>query len=450
VSGAATATARRPTLAASSFVLLVGKSAQMAAGLVFWLVAARTATVEQVGLATATVSAVMLCTQLALLGAGSAVITELHRERRADRLLDTTFSVVIAFSTLLGLGYLLVAGQFSRQLGTVFSHPGFAALFIVAAIFGTLIICFDQVSVAVGRSGETAVRYAVGGVLTVGLVAGVAFAGDTVAAPALFACWAVGGVAACVIGGLQLRRATGYRYHPTLARERVWRLLRIGVPNQLLTLTERLPALVIPVLVADLASPTMAAYWYPAWMMAWGVYTAPIMVGLVQFADTVRRPGEVRAMAVKAARWSLLFGGPVAIGVAVLAGPLLGLLGGAYADASVTGLRVLVIGLLPYTLLQAYNAACRATGRLAEAVAAGLVTAVLAVGGTVMAALAGSVTLMAVAWVAALTLAGGWSVMRLRRIAAAPAESPAARTAGERLTAAEPAALAPATEGVAP
>lgn len=412
---------RRPTLAASSFALLVGKGAQLGAGMIFWFVAARAATVGDVGLAAATVSAVMLCTQLALLGAGAAVITDLPRQGGDwSRLLNTAFTVVAAASTLFGVGYLLVAGRFSRELSTVLDEPAYAGLFVVAAIFGTLIICFDQVSVAAGRPSQTAVRYATGGLLTLAVLTSVALAGAQVSASTLFACWALGGVVACAIGGLQLRRATAYRFRPSLNRQPTWRLLRIGVPNQLLTLSERLPALVIPLLVADLVSPTMAGYWYPAWMMAWGVYTAPIMAGLVQFADSVRRPDAVRGMAVSAARWSLLLGAPLAIVVAVLAGPLLSLLGSGYAEASASGLRVLALGLLPYTLIQVYNAACRATGRLAEPVVAGLVTAALAVGGTVTAAASRDVTLMAAAWVVALTLAGGWAVVRLRVITARP------------------------------
>ena len=425
MSTAVTATARRPTLAASSFLLLVGKGAQMGFGMLFWLIAARTATVHQVGLATATVSAVMVCAQLALLGAGAAVITELPRQNgRWDRLLDTSATLVVAGSITLGLGYPLVAGLFSGELRDVFAAPGFAAVFVVAAIFGTLIIWYDQVSVADGRSGQTALRYTVGGGLTIATVATLALLDGRIGAASLFAAWAVGGVAACAIGAVQLYRTTRYRYRPRFDWPESRRLLRIGVPNQLLTLTERLPALVIPVLVADLASPTMSAYWYPAWMMAWGVYNAPTLVGLVQFADTVRRPDEVRRMALTAVRWSLLLGGPLAIAVAVLARPLLGLLGDAYAGASVGGLRILVLGLLPYTLIQVYNAACRATRRLTEGVLAGTVTATLAVAGTVAAATDRNVTLMAVAWLAALTLASIWAVVRLRRLATAAPGSP--------------------------
>jgi O-antigen/teichoic acid export membrane protein len=412
-------------MAASSLVLLVGKGAQMGAGLIFWMIAARTSTVHEVGLATATVSAVMICTQIALLGAGSAVITESRRE--ADqwaKLLHTTFTVVVCTSLLIGLAYLLVSAQLSRELHSVLAEPAFAALFVAAAVFGTVMICLDQVSVAIDRAAQPAVRYLISGAVTVAVVAGAGALMPDVSAAALFGCWAVGAAVSCALGVVQLRRAMRYRYRPSIDIKLASGLLRMGLPNQLLTLTERLPALVIPLLVAEVSAPEMAARWYPAWMMAWGVYNAPIMVGLVQFAKSVQHPDEVRAMAVSAVRWSLLLGGPLAVVVALAAQPLLGLLGDGYGEASAGGLRILVLGVAPYALIQSYNAACRATGRLREAVFVGVVTAVLSVGATVVAATSGSVTRMALSWVVASAVMAGVAVVRLRAFATDEREHP--------------------------
>jgi O-antigen/teichoic acid export membrane protein len=407
------------SLAFSSLVLVLGKGAQMGMGFLFWVVAARSAGVSEVGLAVATVSAVLLSTQLALLGVGSAVITQLPRESgEGSGLLDTAFTIVLISGALVGFAYLAVTARFSPELAGVFAEPGYALLFVVATIFGTVMICFDQVSVAIDMAHQQATRYAVTGGLTVALVlAGGAALGHLRAAP-LFACWALGSVVACAMGAVQLARSIGYRFRPARDLRRAGRLLRIGTPNQLLTLTERLPPLIVPVLVADLIAPQVAAYWYPVWMMAWGIYVAPIMVGLVQFADIVRRPEDIRSTAAAALRWSLIIGGPLAVVVAAAAEPLLNLLGAAYAQASVTALRVLVLGLLPYALIQSYNASCRALNRLREAVIVGMLGAAAACAATVGAGIGGEVTRMAVGWVAVQCVVASWAVVRLWMLAA--------------------------------
>ena len=414
------------SLAGSSFVLLLGKGSQMGAGLIFWVIAARSASVRDVGLTTATVAAVMACTQIALLGAGSAVITEARRVAgRWSGLLHATFTAVLASSVLTGLAYLVASARFSRELRTVLAQPVLAALFVAAAVLGTVLICLDQVSVAIDRSSQQAVRYLAAGTATIATAVAAAVALPEVSATVLFACWSAGAAVACAMGVVQLRRVLGYRYRPTADLRQIRALLRVGLPNQVLTLTERLPALVVPLLVAELAAPELAARWYPAWMMAWGVYNAPIMVGLVQFAKSIQRPGEVRAMARSAVRWSLLLGGPLALVVALAADPLLGVLGVGYAEASADGLRILVAGLVPYTLLQAYNAACRATGRLREAIAVGTVAALGSIGATVAAAGTGNVTAMAAAWFACSAGVAVLAAVRLKRISAAVPRQPA-------------------------
>jgi O-antigen/teichoic acid export membrane protein len=402
------------SLAISSLVLVLGKGAQMGTGFLFWVVAARSAEVSEVGLAVATVSAVLLCTQLALLGVGSAVITQLPRKSdEGSGLLDTAFTVVLLSSALVGFGYLAITAGFSPDLRAVFGNPGYAVLFVVATVFGTVMICFDQVSIAVGKAHQQATRYAVTGALTVVLVLAAGAAVGHLGAAPLFACWAVGSVVACVIGAVQLARSIGYRFRPAHDRRRARRLLGVGMPNQLLTLTERLPPLLVPVLAADLIAPQVVAFWYPVWMTAWGIYIAPIMVGLVQFADIVRHPESIRATAAAALRWSLVIGGPLAVVVAVVAEPLLSLLGSAYAEASVTALRVLVLGLLPYALIQSYNSVCRALNRLREAVIVGILGAAAACAATVVAGMGGDVTRMAVGWVGIQCVVACWAAVRL-------------------------------------
>lgn len=75
----------RRSLAHNSLGLVLGKGIQTAAGFLFWVIAARSASAREVGLTAAAASAVMLCTQVAALGAGSAVILAVGRGRPARR-----------------------------------------------------------------------------------------------------------------------------------------------------------------------------------------------------------------------------------------------------------------------------------------------------------------------------------------------------------------------------
>ena len=389
--------------------LLVGKGLSVGAGLLFWAIAARSATPREVGLTAAAVSSVMLCTQVASLGTGAAVIVALARRQRLSDTLDTAFTLATC-AGVVSAGLVLVS--FPSMDSEVNSVLGLTA-FVVAVVAGTLVIVLDQALVALGRGETAAVRYAVAGLVTTAAAGILAFLVTTeVRSGTLLACWSLGAVAAAAWGAVQLWRRAGYRPRLDLHAGR-WRgLLGIGVPNQVLTFTERAPGLVFPVLVAHVVSPATAAYWYPAWMMAWAAYSAPMLTGIVQFAEAVRSPERMLDTVRTGLRWSLASGAAIALTLALAADPLLQLLGGNYRDQASSALRVLALGLFPYSVLHTYNATCRALHRLTEAIVVG---GVLAVGLCVLPLLApgDEVVGMAAVWVAVLAVAALFLVPRL-------------------------------------
>ena len=410
----------RRSMVTSSFGLLVGKGLQAMAGFLFWVVAARVTSVREVGLTAAAVAAVMMCTQLALLGAGSAVIVAVGSGRDARAVLDTAFSVVIGASTLLGLGYLLVTSRLDGNGNAAGGTPVFWLVFVTAVVTGTVMMVLDQANVAFGRGGSSTHRYGLAGVATIAAVLWVGWQVADPEAVVLFACWSAGAVIACVVGAVQLRRLIGYRYRPSLSLHQSRRLLGVGIPNQLLTLTERAPGLLIPVLIAHLVSPESAAYWYPAWMMAWAAYSAPVLMGVVHFSEGVRDPSAIGRTTRTSLTWSIGSGLAIAAVLALGATPLLHLMGAEYAQQSSGALRWLAAGLVAYAVIQAYNAVCRARGRFVEAIAVGLVLGTLLCTVTLSVSSRG-VTAMALAWVSVLAVASVFAGLRLIMMMRRPA-----------------------------
>ena len=396
----------------SSLGLIVGKAAQTGAGFAFWILAAHATSVREVGLTTAAVSAVMICTQLAVLGAGSAIIVSVGRGEPPARVLDAAFAIVGIAGTVLALGYLVLQSAFAAD--TAVTSVLFWLTFLVAAVTGTLVIVLDQALVALGRGASATLRYALGGGVSLGAAALVAWLAQGAPADVLMACWTLGSAVTCIVGAVQLRRLVGYRPRPSLRSARGRPLLALGIPHQLLTLTERAPGLVLPLLLAHMVAPEAAAYWYPAWMVAWAAYTAPTLMGIVQFSEGVREPDRLVSTTMASFRWSLLIGGLAAAVLALFAHPLLSLLGERYADSSAGALRWLAAGLVPYAVLQAYNAVCRVRGRSVEAIMVGVTLGVALCASALSAADSGA-SAMALTWLVVLSI--GAAAVGLRLIA---------------------------------
>lgn len=389
----------------------------MGLGFLFWLLAARLFSAPAVGTAGAAVSAMILCTQLAQLGLGSAVIARLPRHRAAPApLLDAAFALTVLAALVAGGLALVAAGVALSELDVVAQKPTYAVLFMIATVTGTLGSLLDQTATALSR-GDHALRRGVAfGATTVAGLAIVAIALDAEGSQTLFLPWALAGLVACAVGARQLRAALpAYGPRPRVSRPLVRELLRVGAPNHALTLAERLPGLILPIVVLELLSPSANAVWYVAWMMAWVVYSVPVQVGMTMFAEVARRPATLPGAARRGIVLALLVGGVGAAGLAVLGGPMLHALGERYEDG-VVPLRLLLVGFVPLVVTGAYYAACRALGRMREALALGWTGAIFA---TVVPAVAGAtygLEAIAVAWVAVQSLIAVVSAVRLRTL----------------------------------
>jgi O-antigen/teichoic acid export membrane protein/glycosyltransferase involved in cell wall biosynthesis len=431
---------RAGRLVENALGLLVSKGAAMSCGFLFWLLAAHATIPREVGLAAGVIAAMMLCTQLAILGIGSAVITVTAEQRRpTGAVLDAAVVLVAMLSLVVGVGALGVLAQLPRF--SDLQRPVVAACFVALVVLGTLNILFDHIAISFGRGRNVALRGAVaGGVPLVPLLVPGLLTGAS--ASALVALWLPGLLLSCVGGWRVVRRELPEHAH-------TWRsfdagllveLLRHGAPNWALTLSDRVPGPLLAVLVTQLLSPTDNAHWYIVWMAAWVVYAVPNSVGTALFAEVAREPDSTRALVRRALKLSLGLG-LAGAGIVALAGPaLLRQLGPSYADEGAHPLLILLVGVVPLSVLQVRYAICRASNRLGPAVVTGVCTAA---GGLALAATVGArrgLTGIAVCWVATLFLAALASLVLVRP----------SRTAQETVDESDPAGAAMLAEARLP
>ena len=408
---------RALSLEANSLGLIAAKVTTMGVGFLFWIVAARLFTRSDVGLAAGVVAALMLCTQIGILGIGSSVIAEFRRHERSPQMLvNSAVTLVVATSAGAAAIFVLLGLGVFGDLSVVASSPLYALVFLVAAVSATMLTLFDQVAAAQRRGDHAfarAILFGGGTLLALSLVATASAEGSL----AIFAPWAISALAAVALAVRQLRRTIdGYRPKPVRDRALLGGLLRLGVPNHILTLSERVPGLLLPILVAELVSARANAAWYAAWMMAWLAYMVPVQTGIATFAEVARDPSRLDDVVSRALRNSLTLGGAAAAALLVLAEPLLSLLGSSYAADGATPLRVLAVGVLPISFTFVYFAACRGLRSPQRAIPLGWAGVVLVVAATVPALELGGLTAMALAFVAAQSVVGVIAAWRLRRL----------------------------------
>jgi O-antigen/teichoic acid export membrane protein len=135
-------------------IALVGTQAVTSIlGFAFWWLAARRFPAASVGLASATVSAMILLGTLGMLGLGTLLIGELPRQRsRAPQLVTTSVLLAGAASAVLGVLFALVAPLISTELGALSTRVDYLAVFAFGAAVTGMGLVLDQASVGVMRS----------------------------------------------------------------------------------------------------------------------------------------------------------------------------------------------------------------------------------------------------------------------------------------------------------
>jgi O-antigen/teichoic acid export membrane protein len=402
----------------SSMALVAAKTANMGLGFVFWVIAARFFPPSTVGLTTAAVSGMMLCTQIGLFGLGSSFITEFSRHRDdPTNLLSTTFSLVSGASLLVGLVFLIVASLWFKHLRAIAVTPAYAVLFLLMVVLGTDGVLFDHISAALRRGEQALTRNLISQGVTLSHMVAIGLLFPAAGPMMIFSTWVTGGVATCGYGAFQLVRSLSTRgIRPGIDRTLARRQISVGVPNHLLTLFERAPGFILPIVVTELLSSSTNAYWYVAWMMAWVVYMMPIQIGMTLFAELSNHPNVLWQLVRHGIRSSLVIGSACAIGAAIAAPWILRILGNDYAAQATAPLRVLLIVTLPLTFVQAYFAVARATGRLREALLAGGISSATGILLAAIAATSYGLTAMAVAWMGVQFIVGGFAFFRLRSL----------------------------------
>lgn len=120
----------------NSFYLILSRVLTVITGFVFWLLAARLYTTEDVGLAVGLFSAVTLILQFSTFGLESSTIRFLGNYDRS-KVINTSLMVTTASAFVFGAGFILLVGVLSPSLAFI-QTPFYGTIFLVFVILSSL------------------------------------------------------------------------------------------------------------------------------------------------------------------------------------------------------------------------------------------------------------------------------------------------------------------------
>lgn len=337
-----------------------------ALGFAFWAVAARLASAGAVGDASAAVSLMQLLGSLGTFGLGTLLIGELAgRARGRGPLLVSGVLAATVSGGALGAGIGLVLSHLPGHHGALLSSWPSVLLFAVGTATTSATTVLDQALVGLGRGPWQLGRNTAFALTKLALLPVLA-ALVGLGALGLYAAWTAGHLLSCA---LLLRR--GGLGRPLQARGLIGLgplrgLGRAALAHHLMNVAAHAPLLLLPSLVAWRLGPVVNAAFYMAVLLASFAWMASSHLSTALFAvppnDLPRLRRELRTSVLLAAVVAVA----AAVGVLLLAGPVLGLFGADYRRAT-PALVLLVLATAPSSLKSLFVAVLRVQGRLGRA-----------------------------------------------------------------------------------
>ncbi len=387
---------------AASLVATTGVTSVL--GFAYWWVAARRFPPEAIGIASASISAMMLLGSLCALGLGTLLITELPRQPGQEAsLISTALIIVGAVGGGVGVLFALVAPYASVQFQPLRASVLDIVIFAIGVSQTAITLVLDQALIGLLRGGVQLWRNTL---FAIAKLAGLFVVGLWLSREegvAIYATWAIGGVLSLVVLAIPtVFKKSGPRrnYLPQ------WGLLKkLGLPalqHHLLNLALQAPTLTLPVLVTALLSATMNAWFYVSWMMVNFVFLIPSALTTVLHAMNSAQPSTL----AQKARSTI----SIALMTSVVANCLLlfdtkqvlGLFGNNYAEQAAWSMRILVLAAFPLIIKTHYISICRIQDRIAQAMVSMVPGGLLELGAAVVGAHFGGLSGLSLGWTAAI------------------------------------------------
>lgn len=333
-------------LYANSGYLVADVAVSSTLGLTFWVLVARLYSPAQVGLASATVAAIILLARLSHLGFGYGLIRFLPSAReKAITMINSCFTIAGLSSLVAALIFLAGLNLWSPALLYI-RRPGLAVFFVFLTVAYNLFLLVDQTFIARRRAEFVLFKNAAAGATKIAAAVALAF---LLNAFGIFVSWGLAIFVALAVALFWFLPRVQQRHIsiPAISKELVNDMLRFSLGNYIAELLWFAPLALFPLMVINTLGAETNAYFYIPWMIAQMLFAIPIAIAYSLFAEGSNNEHLLRANTLKSVKLYLLILVPAGVALFTLSDKVLLLFGSVYSESNTTLLRILALSVIP-------------------------------------------------------------------------------------------------------
>jgi len=332
-------------------------------GFVYWIVAAHLFSTASIGRTSVLVSIMFLVMELASMGMGLGLAYILPTmQQEWARVVNSAMLAVVFSSAVVSLVLISGAAILHVKIGESVTHSSsLLVVFVSTCTMWTVSIVIDQILTIERATGLVLFRSIMSSLVRLMLlpVAGRIGSGDPVVG--LFGSWGLSAAASTLlVMTLYIRmNPSGRRLSRHLDTRVIRQILPLSLTNHLLSVSDVVPGLLLPLIVSQFLSSDANAYFYMAWMTAVGLYTIPVSISKVLFARLATQTDLSSEIFTKVLGATLGVVVVLTSMVIIARNLILSLFGSAYVARSSSLLLVLACTAIPVTICSLYIGAAR-------------------------------------------------------------------------------------------
>ena len=346
----------------SSFALVLTTAFNAGLGLIFWTLAARLYTTEEVGRGAAAVAALQLVSMIGCTGLTPALVRLLPPSRAGTRrLVLGTYAAGLSVAMLAGLCVIVATNLGVEPLAV----PAYA--YLLAIPIFALFTLQDGVLIGLRREGLVPVENAAYGIAKIALL--IAF--STAGAWGIFISWSITAlllvIPVNVVLFLRFIPLHAVRDSDSDKEFSPGDIVRFAGGNHVSGLLMALPDFLMPIIVLQAAGAQENAFFYAAWSLVWPLRLIAWNIANAFTAQAAEDDSGSRDLLMKAGLLTLAIFAPLVMFLTLGAHPLLRyLFGPEYAENGDLVMRLLAPGLLASAFLSLAVAFARVKRQVAR------------------------------------------------------------------------------------
>jgi O-antigen/teichoic acid export membrane protein len=266
-------------------------------GFLFWIIYARIFTPNQIGIATTLIAVSLFISNISQLGFNNSLIYYLPKSKDKNKLINATLTTSSTFALLATLVFLGGISFFSPKLLFILNYPFFIIAFIIGTIFLLLNSLSEPIFISYRSTKYIFIKNTVYSLIKISLpILFVAYG-----SLGLFNSYNISVIVTAVLAFILLYKYFNYRLTFVYSYKLLKMLLRFSVINYFSAIMGMLQTLIIPIMIVNLISPKVAAYYYIVDLFINFLGIVPGVITQALFAEGTHEPNNIKKLILKSA-----------------------------------------------------------------------------------------------------------------------------------------------------